>query len=876
MATTLQIVASDLTTVLFDLHDPTGANNADGVCTEVALGGGLGLGAGSPEPVMLSPASIDGGFVVSNRVGLGTASWRQKLQAASGATTPDSIINAVGTLAHLLDQGGILKYVANASAEVRYIDFEPSPAPALYQGQELELYKLTRLFQLPDGVTIQVIRQPFLRGAELSPALNLVTNPTLTQDFGGTANRPDDWTWTGTTGLSAETIAQVEVGGVRRGVYRFTKADGTAASLQLTTADNTYASGDVGVFSFYARVQAVAGTPQMQATLQFQTNAAANVGGLHSGGLVTLTTKWQRISVTSSAAGATTGQALVSIQIDNGDATSVVVEVCNAQAEKTALTPFRVPPVAVAYNPTSTALPRKVAVWGEGNAPSLAKLKATADSLTMGRYRVYRVAAKAVQVLQATLHKSLRSGTLGTDTTSAADADAVDGNVALVTYTEPDPSFGTDNATSGASTTVISLAPPASLAVGDCMVAVIGYWRNNAQITAPFGWQLLGQQTTLTGIVGTGSQAVMHAWIKIATADDIASATFDFDIIYSGSLGSGAQDYVVWIGRFPNIDQEDPLDTFQFNLEASGTAPTALSITTAANNAEIVTVYMGAVTIGSGTLTFTAPAGTTPTYAEQDDRQATSTWRAMAVYTGVLATAGATGNKDATASSAAECITLNLALRKAVAVTQARSTVTYLGTGTGALPAGEYDVWLRYRTTAACFDRLRVEYGLKASPTTWIALPDHLIDTRAAATFTEFEEHNMGRLAVPEDQPLDTLTVRVSAGRVVSSSANLKLDCIYLAPVFERAGFLSTDTILANGEHFYTVPAVGAAYHLASDSDQSETAEVDGPTPVELEPGFQVLIAWPALLPLTGYVDPPTEVTSSPTLAVTHAPRYRT
>jgi hypothetical protein len=302
-----------------------------------------------------------------------------------------------------------------------------------------------------------------------------------------------------------------------------------------------------------------------------------------------------------------------------------------------------------------------------------------------------------------------------------------------------------------------------------------------------------------------------------------------------------------------------------------------LSITTSANNAEIVTAYMGNIGVDSGSLTFTAPAGTTPTYTEQDDRQSSSTWRAMAVYTGLLVTAGATGTKDATASTAAVSVTINLALRKATSVLAPRSTVTYAGLPTAAgLPLGEYDLWLRYRTTAACFDRLRVEYALKASPTTWIALDDFLLDTRSASSFTEYEERLMGRIGIPDDQPLDTLTIRVSSGRVATSSASLRLDCVYLAPAFERVANLVSPTLLANGEHLYTVPAVGGVYHLASDSDQSETAACDGPTPLELVPGYQVLIAWPALNPLAGYVDPATEVTASPTVAVTHSPRYRT
>lgn len=871
MATTLQIVdETDLTTVLFDFNDPTGANNgpAGGVRTDLAVGGGLGLGVGQFEPVVLSPPALDGGSVVSSRYGLGTASWLQRIRPPSAASTPDLLISGVGYLGHLLGQGGVIKYVPNNSAEVRYIDFEPSATPALYQGTELELLRITSQLDTPEGVQLQVLRQPFLRGAELSPSLNLVGNATLTEDFGGTANRPDGWTWTGTTGLTAETIT-TNLLGPRRGVYQFSKADAAAASLQYTTADNTYASGDVGVFSFYARV--VSGSScQMQATLQFQTNAAANVGGLHSGGLVSLTSAWQRISVTSTAAGATTGQALVSIQIDDTDANPNVVQVCNAQAEKTSLTAFRVPSSVVSYNPASTALPRRVAVWAEGNAPSRAKLRATADSLTMGRYRVYRVSEKAVDILKATLHKSLRSGTLGADTTSTADGDGLDGNVAAVAYSEPDPAFGTDTTGTASAPTTVTVTAPASLAVGDAMVVLIAGARTvgsatNLQIGSPKGWRFLGSQLLL---------GVLFAWVKIADAADVAAGSFDFPVLLAP--GVGTLETAAWCGRFTNVDQNDPVDGFAFATETgSTTTPTAASISTSANNAEIITAYFCAN--APGAQSFTAPTGTTPTYTEQADFQLPTTSKALGVYTGVLATAGATGTKDATAASSGDnYVMLNMALNKAKASLAPRSTVTFSGTGTGALPAGEYDLFLRYRTTAACQDRIRVEYALRASPTVYIALPDFILETRGATSFSEYEEHLMGRIAVPSDQPLDTLTVRVSSGREVTSSANLRLDAVILAPVFETASMLSSDVVLANGEHFLTYPDVGGAYHLASDSDQSDPATVDGPTPVELAPGYNVLVAWPAVLPLAGYVDPATEVTSAPTLSVTHAPRYRT
>jgi hypothetical protein len=848
--------------VLADFTDSTGASNPQGV----ALGirdSAFHLGVPPPVFTVVDNAG-DGGQITSARMPLSSMTLRLR----ASASTASALLLGLGDIGQILATGEHRLQFSPDGDDPLYIPLERSPALQALIGQSLGLTILERDSMVTD-VDVVINRQPWAEGDELAPAVNLVTNPTLTHDFGGTANRPDDWAWSGTTGLSAETIAATTVGGLRRGVYRFTKADGTAASLQLTTADNSYASGDVGVFSFYARVVS-GGTAKMRATLQFQTNAAGNVGGLHSGTLTTLTSAPQRISVTSTAAGATTGQAQVSIQIDNDDATSVTVEVWNAQAEKTALTPFRVPAQAVAYNPTSTTAPRKLAVWGEGNAPSLGKLKVTADALTLGRYHIYRVGAKAVDILKATLHKSLRSGTLGTDTTSTADGDAIDGNVAQVAYTEPDPAFGTDNGAGGASTTTISVTPPASLAIGETMVASIAYWRENAQIAAPIGWQMLGQQSNTLGVASQA--AMLTVFLKVADAADVAASTFDFEVLLQ-SGGSGANDYVAWVGRFTNIDEDDPLDTVAFATENTATALTAPDITTSRDDAMIVTIAAAATVAGSGSLTFTAPAGTTPTYTEQDDRQSSSTWRAQAVYTGVLATAGATGTKDVTASASSHGILCNLALNKSPAVLVPRSTVTWTG---AQLPAGEYDAWLRYRVTAACLDRVRLEYGHKASPSTWIALPDFILDTRGASTFTEFAEHLMGRIAIPEDQPLDTLTVRVSAGRIASSSANLRLDCVYLAPAFERVGHLSAPTVLANGEHLYTDPSKGLVLHLASDSDQSEVATCDGPTPIELEPGYQVLVVWPALNPVAGFVDPATEVTSAPTAALTSTPRYRT
>jgi len=855
-------------TVLFDFNDPTGANNAGvgSVRTDLALGGGLDLGVPETDPVILVAPSEDGGEVVHQRQGFGRMAWRQRIRPPAGATSPDAVIAAVGALAELMSYRGVLKYVPNNSTEVRFIDFEPSPTPGVFRGLPLELMQLTELLDSPQGFDIALLRQPYTRGYELAPEVNLVTNPTLAHDFGGTANRPDGWTWDSTTGITGESIVQVEIGGKRRGAYQFTIADGGVHNLQQTTATAAVSSGEVAPFSFYARVTGTAPTSRVQAMVEYmQADGTTQVGSDQTGGLVTLSTSWQRVSVTPSAAGALTSRVRVSLQVDNTDATSMTIQLCNAQAEiGAAPSTFRTPAAAVNYNPASTALPRRVAVWCEGNAPSRARVQATADATTLRRLWVYRVSEKAVAILKATLHKSLRSGTLGTDTSSVADADGLDGNVAQVAYTDPDPAFGSDSTASGAADT-IAISKPSGLAEGDFMLAHIYRRTSGTQIVAPEGWSLLGYSDSAT------ADSALFVWYRFADALDASASvsSYTFEVVYPNG---GNTDYRAWIGRFTNIDANSPIDAATFSQETATTAATLADITTTADDAMVVAIIGAERTSASGTISFTAPTGTTPTYTEQDDGTATATWFGSATYTGVLATAGATGTKDVTVVASADAIMCHLALRKAPAALAARSTVTWTGTS---LPAGEYDVFVRYRTTAACWDRMRVEYALRASPSTWIALPDFLIDTRTASTFTEYQEHLVGRLAIPDDRPLDTLTVRVSAGREVSSSANLRLDAVILAPAFERVARITAPSTLASGEILWSDARTGQALQLASDLDLLGVSEVEGPVPVELVPGFQVLYVFGTLAAQAGFRDPATEVTAAPTVALTHTPRFR-
>ena len=165
MSSVLQIVDTDRSTLLLDLNDPTGAN-AWGVQTYFAMGGEFALGVPEMEFTRFAPESYDGGTTLFSRAALSTCAWRSRFVASS----TDNMLGFVGELAKLLSLGGTLKWIPNGSTQTRFIMYEPSPAPALFAGRELELYNVTSRFDTPAGVLIALVRQPYLEGAEITAA----------------------------------------------------------------------------------------------------------------------------------------------------------------------------------------------------------------------------------------------------------------------------------------------------------------------------------------------------------------------------------------------------------------------------------------------------------------------------------------------------------------------------------------------------------------------------------------------------------------------------------------------------------------------------------------------------------------------------------
>ncbi len=194
----------------------------------------------------------------------------------------------------------------------------------------------------------------------------------------------------------------------------------------------------------------------------------------------------------------------------------------------------------------------------------------------------------------------------------------------------------------------IALSEPAGVADGDLLLACIGY-RSNAAFTAPAGWTLLEEEntgdTTENATTSIASGAIWYrvrsgsgsgTWTR--TGGDVAlgrmiayrkGGGFAFDVSNSITLASGA----------------------------SSTSTLTGGVTTTANGALIVAMGVAARdTSGFSSVDATDPANassatdtTTPptagTWIERCDTQtATGADVAMALFDGIKATAGSTGN----------------------------------------------------------------------------------------------------------------------------------------------------------------------------------------------------------------------------------------
>ncbi|MDH4235603.1 MAG: hypothetical protein OEV17_00015 [Nitrospira sp.] len=191
-----------------------------------------------------------------------------------------------------------------------------------------------------------------------------------------------------------------------------------------------------------------------------------------------------------------------------------------------------------------------------------------------------------------------------------------------------DPVFESISNTTYASRTNTTVTAPSGIANGDTLFyALFTGASSPVTATAPSGFALPSGGTWPIAVVDEGSfDGRYYVWYKIASGESGN---------YTATHAAASTQGVMW--RVSGGDGAQPAATTNF-----GTTPTAPNDSTATG---LTTTNNGALVMVVGwdwadtTNNLTGPSGTTPTFTERLDVTLTGLW------TGNLATAGATGNK---------------------------------------------------------------------------------------------------------------------------------------------------------------------------------------------------------------------------------------
>ena len=224
--TTIQLVDTDLSTVLFDLHSSDGSTNCSwgSVITKFGLGGNLTTTAPHDAERFEHPGA-DGGFTTFSRRGLGEAKWRQVIAGSTEA----NLRLGVGRLTDLITRGTILRIVT--STTTRYLRLEPSGYPSPFQGKELELHDIFQAFSFRQGLDIAAACQPYWEGAEVTTSGVTVPNDPATS----TKARVYPITVTGDLPTPGRVRARIDSAGVHEQVRIAWRPRNTRASTYFST-----------------------------------------------------------------------------------------------------------------------------------------------------------------------------------------------------------------------------------------------------------------------------------------------------------------------------------------------------------------------------------------------------------------------------------------------------------------------------------------------------------------------------------------------------------------------------------------------------------------------------------------------------------------
>ncbi len=88
----------------------------------------------------------------------------------------NEVFEKVGRLQRMCRRGGIIKFHPQGATFPLFIEVYKSPVPALFDGSDLNLTKLTEFFLKNDGVEVTLWRHPYMRGGEASLGITTLSN----------------------------------------------------------------------------------------------------------------------------------------------------------------------------------------------------------------------------------------------------------------------------------------------------------------------------------------------------------------------------------------------------------------------------------------------------------------------------------------------------------------------------------------------------------------------------------------------------------------------------------------------------------------------------------------------------------------------------
>jgi MSHA biogenesis protein MshQ len=218
---------------------------------------------------------------------------------------------------------------------------------------------------------------------------------------------------------------------------------------------------------------------------------------------------------------------------------------------------------------------------------------------------------------------------------------------------------GTSNTASINSGTSLSIAVPSGVTEGDVLIAqvaarddcLLGLFCNN--ITPPSGWTLIREDAATADILFIGLVTTLRqsSYFRVVTSSEPASYTWNFS--NSNSAAGG-------ISAFSGVDPNNPINVHN-GQSGSGSTITAPSVTTTQDGTHLVALFANADSRGN-------TSANPPLEELYRNVRGGSTSRGLAIAAGQQEwpTAGATGNRTASAGQNSQNIGQLIALTPAI------------------------------------------------------------------------------------------------------------------------------------------------------------------------------------------------------------------